>query len=213
MGVADYVSGNVADFNKWSPPERDAYDIVIANQCLHHVLDLEHLFEAIHQGLKMDGRFLTSDMIGRNGHQRWPEAMEGLKPFWDELPERYRFNQLLQRYEHEYINHDCSSDGFEGIRAQDILPLLIERFGFELFVPYANIVMVFIDRPFGHNFDASAEWDRDFIDRVHRRDEEAIFSGEWKPTSMLAVLRKSKVENCQLVDPRLTPEFCVRKVD
>jgi len=152
------------------------------------------------------------DMIGRNGHQRWPEALQVVQEFWKELPDHYRNNRVLNRYEPAYINHDCSTEGFEGIRAQDILPLLIEYFHFELFLPFANLVAVFIDRPFGHNFDAAGEWDRDFIDRVHARDEEGLLSGEFKPTQMLAVLRTREV-GTSLVDPKLTPEFCVRKPD
>ncbi|RPH98920.1 MAG: class I SAM-dependent methyltransferase [Lysobacterales bacterium] len=196
------------DFNRWRPG-RGAYDVIMANQSLHHVLELEHLFDAIRDGLAEEGLFLTSDMIGRNGHQRWPEALAMLKDFWAELPEAYRYNRLLQRQEPTYINHDCSTEGFEGIRAQDVLPLLLERFHFELFVPYGNLVFVFIDRPFGHNFDATGEWDRDFVDRVHAADESALLDGRIKPTSMLAALRLKPVET-RLRDPRLTPQFSVR---
>jgi SAM-dependent methyltransferase len=196
------------DFNRWQPP-RASYDIVVANQSLHHVLELEHLFDAIALGLRQEGRFLVSDMIGRNGHQRWPEALAMVERFWEELPQPYRYNQLMRRQEQTYINHDCATSGFEGIRAQDILPLLIERFQFETFIPYGNIVFVFIDRPFGHNFDAQASWDRDFIDRVHAADESAMLAGVIKPTSMIAVMNLQGGET-RLRDPRLTPGFCVR---
>ena len=210
LGVGDYIFPRYGDFNSWQPDK--IYDIVLANQCLHHVVELEHLFQAIYSALSGEGYFLTSDMIGRNGHQRWPEALALVNEFWEELPQEYRYNQLLKRHEEEYINHDCSEFSFEGIRAQDILPLLNSHFHFELFLPFANLVTVFIDRPFGHNFDAEGEWDRDFIDRVHARDEQGILSGEIKPTQMLAVLRNKPVETT-LLDPRLTPEFCTRKPD
>jgi SAM-dependent methyltransferase len=205
--VSRHINGKEADFNRWKPDGK--YDIVLANQCLHHVVELESLFAAIRKCLNQEGYFLISDMIGRNGHQRWPEALTLVQQFWQELPESYRYNQLLRRQEPEYINHDCAEDSFEGIRAQDILPLLIKSFHFEVFLPFANIMMPFIDRPFGHNFDADAAWDRDFIDRVHARDEAGMRSGELKPTSMLAVLRTTEVPTT-LVDPVLTPEFCVR---
>lgn len=197
------------DFNRWRP-RRAEYGVVMANQSLHHVLELEHLFDSIRAGLAPDGWFLTSDMIGRNGHQRWPEALEMVNGFWEELPDAYRYNRLLERQEPTYINHDCSDSGFEGIRAQDILPLLLERFHFQLFVPYGNIIFVFVDRPFGHNFDATGEWDRDFIDRVHAADENAMLTGCIKPTSMLAAMTLEPVET-RLRDPRLTPRFCVRQ--
>ena len=46
------------------------YDAVIANQSLHHVTNLEGLFDAIRHSLHPTGVFVTSDMIGRNGHDR-----------------------------------------------------------------------------------------------------------------------------------------------
>ncbi|WP_223786961.1 class I SAM-dependent methyltransferase [Marinicella meishanensis] len=210
-GVAEHILVQVSDFNQWQG-KRNHYDIVMANQSLHHVMNLEGLFAAIKKSMKQTAIFITSDMIGRNGHQRWPEALDLLQPFWSELPDQYRFNQLLKRHEESYINHDCSDTGFEGIRAQDILPLLVKDFQFELFIPFANIIMVFIDRPFGHNFDATADWDMDFIDRVHAADEQAIMDGTIKPTQMLAVMKKQSVKAPQLRHELLTPEYCIRPV-
>ncbi len=186
QGIAEYMLFIEADLNTWQPTAQ--YSGVIANHSLHHVVNLEGLFDSIKASLEPTGYFVTSDMIGRNGHQRWPEALARVNEFWQELPHNYQYNHLLQRHEPTYINWDCSSEGFEGIRAQDILPLLIERFDFQLFLGFANVVTPFIDRCFGHNFDASAEWDRDFIDRVHAVDENGFRSGEIKPTQMLAVM-------------------------
>jgi len=209
-GVAVHITTVQADFNHWQAAENERYDVIMANQSLHHVLELEHLFDAIHAALDDHGLFLTSDMIGRNGHMRWPEAMRAMQPFWNELPESYRYNQILRRQEDQFINHDCSTDGFEGIRAQDILPLLTERFGFELFIPFANLIIPFIDRSFGHHFNATAPWDTGFIDRVHAADEKLINQGRIKPTQMLAVMNKHKDTKPHLLQPHLTPAFCIR---
>ena len=69
---------------------------------------------------------------------------------------------------------------------------------------------MFIDKAFGHNFDANAEWDKDFIARVHTYDEAAITDGELTPNSMLAVLTREETE-VVLRHPELTPQHCVRK--
>ena len=153
-----------------------------------------------------------SGLCVRNGHLRWPEALKIVEEFWRELPDNYRYNHSLSRHEPQFINWDCSAEGFEGIRAQDILPLLVGNFKFELFLPFANVVYAFIDRPFGPNFNHNGEWDKNFIDRVHARDEEGMLSGELKPTQMLAVLRTVDIVT-RLVHPKLTPEFCVRRTD
>jgi O-antigen biosynthesis protein len=184
-GVLDNMRFVEADFNAWKPNIQ--YDAVMANQSLHHVTALEHLFDQIKKGLHPDGSFVISDIIGRNGHQRWPEALKSVNKFWKELPESYKYNVILKRVENEYENWDCSTEGFEGIRAQDILPLLVERFECEKFVGFGNVIDIFVDRCFGHHFNQKLEWDKEFIDRIHAEDEAGFKSGELKPTHMIAV--------------------------
>ena len=209
-GFAGCFRFTEADFNRWQATRQ--YTAVVANQSLHHVFALETLFDEVKRSLRPGGYFVTSDMIGRNGHQRWPEALEAVQRFWRELPIEYRYNRVFDRYEEEYIDYDCSVEGFEGIRAQDILSLLLERFDFHLFVAFGNVVNVFLDRRFGVNFDAKADWDRGFIDRVHGFDEQAILSGEMTPTQMFAVMTAEPCAEHHF-SRGLTPQGCVRKAD
>jgi len=210
MAEQEGVSGNVSfvegDFNSWEPCQ--VYAGVMANQSLHHVVNLEGLFNEIRCALDPRGCFVISDMIGRNGHQRWPEALAAVHRFWHELPPEYRYNHQLNRHEELYENWDCSGESFEGIRAQEILPLLLDRFHFRAYIGFANVIDVFIDRAFGHNFKADQQWDRDFIDRVHAFDEQALLAGKLTPTHMLAVL--SSQPGPRRCSRGLTPERSVR---
>lgn len=208
-GVADCMAFQRADFNDWTPPRR--YDGIVANQCLHHVTNLEGLFDAIRDALSEKGLFITSDMIGRNGHMRWPEALEIVETYWQELPERYRYNHQFKRLESEFVNHDCSVGCFEGIRAQDILPLLIPRFAFHVFIAFGNVIDPFIDRGFGHNFNAADPEDLAFVDRLHAEDEAGFASGTLKPTHMVAVMSRPDYRPEQAYFARgLSPEQAVR---
>jgi len=212
-GVAAQIMPVAGDFNRWQPQHE--YAAVIANQSLHHAVNLEGLFDAIARAIGGHGIFATSDIIGRNGHQRWPEALAIVREFWRELPMGYRYNLQLQRREKTFRDWDCSREGFEGIRAQDILPLLIERFDFDFFFAHSNLIDPFIDRSFGPHFDADSPSDRAFIDHVQARDEAEILAGNITPTHMLAVLR------CRSMAPgetratttwrHLTPAFCLRR--
>lgn len=206
-GVGAHLAFSEGDFNRWRPTRR--YAGVIANQSLHHVMNLEGLFDAIATAMHPRALFVTHDMIGRNGHMRWPEALAEVQRFWQELPPEYRYNRSLKRHEDAYINWDCSSEGFEGIRAQDILPLLLKRFHFRVFIGFANVVDVFIDRAFGHNFDAQGTWDREFIDRVHAFDDAAIMAGTLTPTHMMAVMGLDAEAPCRS-SRGVTPEVSVR---
>jgi SAM-dependent methyltransferase len=208
-GLDDCILPQQGDFNQWKPV--DSYHAVIANQSLHHVANLEGLFDAIRDAITTtNGVLITSDMIGRNGHQRWPEALTIVQEFWDRLPTQYKYNHQLKRTEEKFVNWDCATEGFEGIRAQDILPLLQQRFHFDLFVPFSNVISPFIDRSFGPNFDATSETDRQLIDEIHSRDEVEIASGRITPTQMFAVLSVDKSRQ-QVHIPGLTPEICTRR--
>ncbi|WP_019498101.1 class I SAM-dependent methyltransferase [Pseudanabaena sp. PCC 6802] len=198
------------DINSWEVNEK--YQIIIANQSLHHFVNLEILFDKIYVALDDLGFFLSHDMIGRNGHMYWPEALEILLPLWSVLEDRHKWNHLLNRFEFIYENWDCSVEGFEGIRSQDILPLLLKKFKFDSFLGFANLINVFIDRCFGHNFKVDNPHDCYFIDFVARLDNYYIEIGKIKPTQMIAAMTKVSVSRTKIYK-HLTPEFCVRLPD
>jgi SAM-dependent methyltransferase len=205
--IADAISFTQADINSWRPSQK--YQIIMANQALHHFVELEMLFDKAYDALTPDGFFLSDDRVGRNGHMRWPETLEILDRIWSDLPEKYKYNHQLKRLEREFDNWDCSKEGFEGIRAQDILPLLIKKFHFELFVGYGNLIDAFVERSFGHNFDPANQADLDFIDRIHSMDEDHLERGVIKPTHMTAAMVKQEAASTKTYK-HLTPEFCVR---
>ncbi|MCW5882827.1 MAG: class I SAM-dependent methyltransferase [Anaerolineae bacterium] len=194
------------DFNQGLPD--GAFDVVIANQSLHHVVELEILYDAIRRQLKPGGCFLVSDMIGRNGHVRWPEARKLVDELWEQLPDSYRYNWQLKRQEQQFMDWDCSHEGFEGVRAQEVLPLILDRFSPRVFLAWGNIIDVFVDRNFGHNFRAQDEFDLDFIDRVHAIDEQAIADGRITPTHLLGRFQ-NEAGDC-VCPPGMTPRGAVR---
>jgi hypothetical protein len=69
---------------------------------------------------------------------------------------------------------------------------------------------VFTDRAFGFHFDAESEWDRNFIDEVHRRDESELRAGRLTPTHMVAVFGRNPAASPQWT---LEPGLCIRRPD
>ncbi|MEO0438569.1 MAG: methyltransferase [Pseudomonadota bacterium] len=205
--VENYMVFSCVDLNSWDPGHK--YDVVLALQCLHHFVELESIFHKIHTSLSNDGFFVTHDMIGRNGHMRWPETRTLVDELWSDLPDRYKYNQQLKRMEKRFLDWDCSQEGFEGIRAQDIMPLLTSTFHFELLIHWGGVIDVFTDRMFGHNFSSDDESDRNFIDKVEFINREKTLSGQIKPTQMIAAMGKSEFER-KLFLYGMTPEFCTR---
>jgi len=208
-GTGEQMHFVEADLNEWTA--EGSYDVVIANHSLHHVVALEHLFGEIASALPADGVLLVNDMIGRNGHMRWPEARRLVEAIWAAMPDRYKYNHQLKRVDPDFVNRDCSTEGFEGVRAQDILPLLLRMFHPENFVAFANVIDVFVDRGYGHNLDPASAEDTRFLDRVAQLDQLTIDLGIVKPTHLVASFRTTQVPARY---PRhWRPDFCVRHTD
>lgn len=208
--IENFLSVINSDFNIWLPEKN--YDCYIANMSLHHVLNLEGLFENIRSKMNENSYILVFDIIGRNGHMRWPEALKIVNEYWAKLPIKYKYNNMVNRFQDEYINYDCSNAGFEGIRSQDILPLLNQKFYFTDFFAFANIIEPFIDRSIGKNFDPDVQFDRNQIDEIHARDTMEMEAGNITPTHMLAKLSNTKVMHINSFQ-KLTPDHCIRIED
>jgi hypothetical protein len=149
-------------------------------------------------------------MIGRNGHMRWPEALAVVQDIWQTAPDRYKYNHQQQRFQAEFEDVDCSAaEGFEGIRAQDILPLLLRRFHFDAFAAYGNIPDVFVERTYGHNLKPDNPEDVAFIRRIGDFNDRLISEGAIKPTQMIAVMRTRPLNQPKYY-LHWSPAFCIR---
>ena len=204
----DYFEFKVVDVNEWQPDER--FFGVMAQHTLHHIVELEKLFSFIDRNMYDEGAFVVVDMIGRNGHMRWPETLEYVEKIWSFLPDKYKFNHQFGKFMPQYVNWDCSRKGFEGIRSQDILPLLCEYFSFTHFLGTGGFVEVFVDRGFGHNFDVDDPADRNFIDIVARLNDALLETGEIKPTMIFAVCQKKNPDLPVRLYKGMSPAAMVR---
>lgn len=206
-GFGEILSFSVGDFRDFLVGNR--YDIVIANQILHHVEDLAPLFDTIRTAIGSDGLFMSIDMIGRDGHMLWPEALAIVDGLWKTLPRKYKFNHLFQRFEDVYSNWDNSKEGNEGIHSQDILGLLMAHFSFEGFLAVGNLAPALFGRGFGPNFDPAVAEDLAFIETICRLDRDLIDLGYLKPVLMYAVMScREGITPIQL--GHQSPAFCLR---
>jgi SAM-dependent methyltransferase len=211
-GLAGQVVSQFFDVNR--QPIEGPVDAVIANQSLHHFVELERLFDLVEAALVPQGYFLTCDMIGRNGHMRWPETLRYVEAVWANLPDVKKFNWQFRECHHRFVNWDCSSTAFEGVRAQDILPLLIRKFDFEAFVGCGGFIDPFVDRGYGPNYSPENPLDCAFIDLLATANDALLASGEIKPTMIFAyMVKRGRGSTRPRVIAHLTPEFCVRVPD
>lgn len=191
LGLDEKVRFICEDFNGWKFEK--PFDFCIANQVLHHAVELEALFEQIRNGLANDGILMVRDMIGKNGHQAWPEAKAFVDAIWQTMPRRYQYNHRSEREFSSFPNTDFSTEGFEGIRSQDIMPLLVENFHFSHFYSFGGIVERFVNRGFGHSYEMGRSEDVDFCIGLQMLNDFLIDAEMITPTQIIAYLGKQEV--------------------
>lgn len=210
-GLSRHFEFEQVDVNETSFDEN--FTGAMAQHTLHHIVELEALFQNIRDLLTDDGVFVVVDMIGRNGHMRWPETLAYVERFWEILPEKYKYNHQFKKTHHEYVNWDCSIRGFEGIRSQDILQLLREHFSFSAFACAGGFVDVFVERGYGHNFDREDPHDLALIDVIAELNDALLQLGNIKPTMMFATCHKPGRATSERTFGGLSSAQAVRLID
>ena len=209
-GVAKLMIFSQADLNKWSPGHN--YAGVMAHQALHHFVALEQIFFNVLSCIGTAGIFITCDVIGRNGHLLWPETLNLTESLWSALAIEKKFHHQFKKTCKTFPNHDCSTEGFEGVRAQDILPLLFQTFTFECFLGYGGLTDSFVGRSFGPNYSPEVPEDRTFIDAIQLMNDTLCDVGYLKATRMMAILRHPDYQGRARFYRHWSPEFCRRVV-
>lgn len=187
-GVADTMCFETRDCNQ--PFVLPAQDVIIINQFFHHVTALEVFCESLQKSLAPEGLLLSSDIIGRNGHQLWPDVALVVQRFWSELAPSQRHDRHFSRIREHYQSIDHAAYSNEGVRAQDVVACLLAAFDFELFYSFGGAIMPFVERRIGFNFDPENAADRAFIDAVQQADAGALAEQRYPAANMVAALRQ-----------------------
>jgi SAM-dependent methyltransferase len=176
------------DLNNAAFPENAK--LIIVSHALHHFLALEEIFESICRILLCNSGYLViSDIVGRNGHMRWHESLRAIRRIWSALPIEKRYNHQLDAIWQSFENWDCSREGFEGIRSEDILKLLFAYFEVDGAYFWGGISDPFIDRGFGHNFNPSDSRDIETIKKILTVESILTEYGYVTPTQVIGRFR------------------------
>jgi SAM-dependent methyltransferase len=122
----------VADLNFVELPEK-AFDLVVAQTCLHHVLFLERVAEQVWRSLKSDGYLWIDDFIGETQGQYDPKRLSIINRILAILPEKFRKNTINGRLIAEIKRPEPGHLGtpFESIRSGEIVPVFQRWFTIE----------------------------------------------------------------------------------
>ncbi len=107
-----------------------SFDLVLAQNCLHHVLQLEHLADQIHRSLTPQGALWIDDYVGETQFQYSEKRIETANAVLALLPEKFRTNRatgkIVDQVKRPVPGRLISP--FEAIRSAEIMPVFLERF-------------------------------------------------------------------------------------
>lgn len=110
--------------------EENAYDFIFGIGTIHHIENLELLFDQINRGLKENGIFMMREYVGPNRLQFTEEQLSIINEILSVIPEKYKI-QLDGTVKDICRNSDIDEllkiDPSESVRSQDILQVISER--------------------------------------------------------------------------------------
>jgi SAM-dependent methyltransferase len=154
---------SVADLNTDTLPA-DTYDLIIANGSMHHIKNLEHIFEQINRALRPGGALFINEYVGPN-YVQWTEKQLGImNQLAAVLPDRLnRFRERNDAVVREitripldiFAKHDPS----ESVRSSEILPMMHRYMDVVEVRPFGHTILYELLRGRIHNYDQKSEAD------------------------------------------------------
>ena len=114
----------IGGLNFIESPEK-AFDLVVAQTSLHHVLFLEHIAEQVWGTLKDQGYLWIHDFIGETQGQYDPKRLDIINRLLSILPEKFRTNKINGRVTTQIERPELGRLGspFEKIRSEEIVTI------------------------------------------------------------------------------------------
>jgi SAM-dependent methyltransferase len=168
-GLGARIVYRCADLNV-AELERNAYDVVFAVQALHHVDNLEHLFDEIVRSLRPNGLFVINEYVGPARFQWLDKTEDVMNRILELLPEEYRVNPrnefVKERMERAPVEEIARVDPSESIRSDEIMELLRSRFDLIYRADFGGTVTQFLLADIAANFDDDDPKDVALLDLV-----------------------------------------------
>jgi SAM-dependent methyltransferase len=124
------------------PLPEGPFDAIFANDVLHHITDLEGLYERIHQALAPEGKLLFNEYVGPNRFQYSDTRMDLINRYFRLLQDHLRFNPYWKGLFWSRPRTDparlAADDPTEAVRSEDVLPLARLVFEVEAEYPYGG---------------------------------------------------------------------------
>lgn len=169
--------------------EPNNYDVVITQNCLHHVLQLEHLAEQIHGTLRPGGVLWIQDYVGETQLQYGDKRLEIANTVLQLLPEKLRTNRATSNIQKSVKRPEIDNiSPFEAIRSAEIMPVFLKRFDILEKRETGGIMRLLL--PLGAKTDYLENDDtRAIYELLHYLDRMLLTEGVLEPMGIQCLLR------------------------
>ena len=173
------IEFRVEDLNFIKIPKGEC-DLIFAHAALHHIINLEYLLDQIVDGLSDNGVFHLVEVTGMNRKLIWDENERFANALLSLMPDR--ITRKLR------LDVRAEAEGMEGVRQEEILPLLHKRFR-PIFEWRHGAFMRFIctHPDLGRYFDPADNEARRYLDFLIDCDESSVRRGVLKPLELWGV--------------------------
>jgi len=113
--------------------DRNSYDAIFGVSSVHHIHNLEHLFQQVRQVLKPGGYFFLDEFIGPSRLQ-WTDAqIRVINDQLQQIPKDLRrlvsdHTKFKERVVRKSVSYMIVADPSEAVRSSEIVPLLEDYF-------------------------------------------------------------------------------------
>ena len=157
LGLADKISFFQADLNKSTFPPDQRFDAILNEAGLHHIQNLEHLMAQCRQVCKPHTVFINHEYIGPNHHQWTAKQLGYINHILSILPPELRRSLTNPGAIHEKKAPLSKAkilliDPTEGVRSQDILQVMKERFVISDYKPFGGSILHMLLNDMAGNF-------------------------------------------------------------
>ncbi|MGO9685170.1 MAG: class I SAM-dependent methyltransferase [Beijerinckiaceae bacterium] len=153
------------------------YDAIFAVSSVHHVSNLENLFQQCRKALKTNGLMFLDEYIGPTQFQTSPMITELINRLLAALPARYRKSlfandgSTIDRYMPSPVEHFLKTDPSEAIRSAEIIDILKRWFDIVEFRPYGGAIQHMLFSGITGNFDENSETDAALLNIIAMFEE------------------------------------------
>lgn len=159
--------------------DAQGYDVIFAHASLHHVINLEHLFSRVNQGLVDGGVFHVIEVVGQDRKLIWDENEKYANALLDALPASVIGDLRIEAHEEE---------GMEGVRQSEILEHLHTFFDPVYEMRHGAFIRFICTNPeITRCFDAASPERKKLLDFLMAADDLAVQYGILRPLEVWGI--------------------------